>query len=168
MEKKGTPKLHAGLRGLLEYTSLLVAAGILYLAYSSINPSVLSNLPFLRGAELILVVWLAVVLYGFFERKAWVWMGSLACFSFVLVYSLVLHYYLLKFELVPFELFLLLSLFSLLMNSTVIWYVFQKKMYFTNPYYTDRFGAADKLFVHIVLCLFVLLLAISITVLKIF
>lgn len=166
--QRPTPKLHAGIRGLLEYTGLLVAAGILYLAYSSINPSVLSNIPLLRGAELVLVVWLAVVLYGFFERKAWVWACSLACFSFVLIYSLTLHYYLLTFELVPFELFLLLSLFSLLMNSTIIWYVFQKKLYFTNPYYKDTFSVTDRLFVNILLCLFVLLLAISITVLKIF
>ena len=54
------------------------------------------------------------------------------------------------------------------MNSTIIWYLFQKKMYFTNPYYKDTFSVTDRLFVNIVLCLFVLLLAISITVLKIF
>ncbi len=168
MQKSPPQKLHAGLRGLLEYTALLIITGIGTLAYMSAAPTTLGAIPLLPVAELVLVVWLVAVLYGFFARKPWVWAASLVCFSFVLVYSLVLHYYLLQFQLVPFELFLLLSLFSFLMNGTVLWYVFQKKIYFTNPYYTDRFGVADRLFVHILLCLLVLLLAISITVLNIF
>ncbi|MDO8642185.1 MAG: hypothetical protein Q7R76_01160 [Candidatus Woesearchaeota archaeon] len=168
MQKSPPQKLHAGLRGLLEYTALLIIAGIVTLAYMAAAPTTLGAIPLLPAAELVLVVWLVAVLYGFFARKPWVWAASLVCFSFVLVYSLVLHYYLLQFQLVPFELFLLLSLFSFLMNGTVLWYVFQKKIYFTNPYYTDHFGVADRLFVNILLCLLVLLLAISITVLKLF
>ncbi len=159
-------KLHVGLRGLLEYTALLIVAGIAYFAYTAMTETPLTQVPMLLGAGFLLVIWLVFVLFGFFERRAWAWLGSLACFSAVLAYSLLLHYYLLAFSLIPFELFLLLSLFSILMNGTVLWYVFQKKKYFTNPHYIDHFGVTDQLFVNILLCLVVLLFAISFTVLK--
>ena len=167
MQKSPAHKLHAGHRGLLEYTALLIITGVVYLGINTLTPNtVAQRVPLMHSVVVILVLWLLAVLYGFFHRAAWVWLNSFACFSAVLIYSFVLHYFLLKFELIPFELFLLLSLFSLLINGTVLWYLSQKKQYFLNPFIVDHFGVTDKVFVNLLLCLVVLLLAISFTALK--
>ncbi len=160
-------KLHMGLRGLIEYTTILIIGGIINVSYNFMQPNKLvQSFPHIRIFETILIVWLLFVLYGFFDRKHWVWVLSMACFGMLTVYSLFLHYQLRILEILSFEMFLLLSLLSLLMNFTVLWYIYQKKMHFTNPYFIDKYSLTDKIFVNVMLCVIILILAISITIFK--
>lgn len=158
-------KMHMGIRVLLEYISFLAVIGLAYVIANLIRPNIIvQSAPLIQKAEIILTVSSIFILYGLFERARWVWVFSMLWFFLVMAYSLFLHYKMLSLGIVQFEIFLLLSLFSLMMNITIICYLYLKRMYFTNIYFADTFSTADRIFVNIVLSLLVMLLAISITV----
>jgi hypothetical protein len=117
------------------------------------------------GAVLVNLAFIAVllfVIYGFLKRRAWVWKLSIAWFSFGILNSLITVIIIWPQTGLIKELMFLSSLVIILVNGLVIWYLTQIKDYFLKPKQVFHAGSRDRVFVYLLLCVWIFILGLSV------
>lgn len=155
---------HRGIRVLIAYMALLAIAELFYVIARILHPSLFANpLPALLDASM--AVALIVIIFGLLDRSAWAWKGALAWFSFAIVYSVILigFFHPQIFSLVRGLVGIALAL-GIALNGIILWYLYEKREYFTIPGYHGHAGHEDTVFSYLMVTFWVLVLAIGVTV----
>lgn len=158
------------IRILIGYSSILVMFYLLYFVMGVYRPQLL----FLGGAiisysaifiDALFVISLFVLIYGLKNRKSWAWLLGIIWYSLSTVHSIA-SVYLTAPNLYNIlrELLVLSSVFIVIINLLIIWYIYTKKDYFRNPRHEDKFGKTDKIFVYSLVCFWAIMILISISI----
>lgn len=166
-EKKPIIEKHTGIRTLIFYTILLAFFYVFYLFFTLQTPTVPFLGKFVKGAAAVAIniAFIAVlifVIYGFLKKRAWVWKLALVWFGFGIINSLLTLIIIWPQKGLIKELMFLSSVVIILVNGLVIWYLAQIKDYFVKPKHPFHYGTKDKVFVYLLLCIWVFILALSI------
>lgn len=155
-----------GIKLVMGYTGFIALVYFIYFILSLIKPS----LSVLRAQnsfiiDIFMLVWVFGVVYGFHERKAWAWKLSMGWFAFMIFYSVIIMRFIQQGAYnISTELFTLAILSIILINAFIIWYVYKKKDYFIGEDHGIHYNKEDKIFVYTIVCFWVLLIAISVSV----
>lgn len=154
---------HRGIRILLGYMSVLAITYLLYVLAEIFHPD-LSAAPWLIVLDAVMVVSLLLVIHWMWERHDFAWRGGITWFALAIVYSVVAITYFHQeiFELAKGLVSIALVL-GIILNSIIIWYIHEKKDYFTRPGYHEHFEHEDAVFSHLMITFWVIVLAIGIT-----
>ncbi len=155
---------HWGIRVLIAYMALLAIAELFYIIARTLHPSLFANPP-LALLDTVMTVALIVIIVGLLDRSAWAWKGALAWFSFAIVYSVVLisFFHPPIFSLARGLVGIALAL-GIALNGIILWYLYEKREYFTIPGYHEHAGHEDTVFSYLMVTFWVLVLAIGVTV----
>lgn len=168
--KVSPKKLKSGIRILIGYSIILCFIYIFYFIVGIYKPDLL----FLGGEvrsyaalliDIILVAALIYLIYGLTKRKEWAWWFCILWYAVSIVNS-VWSVYMMKTNVynILHELLVLSSIFIVLINSLIIWYVYTKKEYFTAPHKEEKFEKRDRVFIYSLVCFWILLILISLSV----
>ncbi len=152
-----------GVKLVVGYTSFLALLYLIYFITGLIKPSFVV----LRAdnsiiIDIVMLLWVFGVVYGFHERKTWAWKLSIGWYAFMVLYSIMLLRYLRQGTYnMSTELFTIAVLSIVLVNAFIIWYVYKKKDYFVGEDHGINYEKEDKIFVYTIVCFWVLLIAIS-------
>lgn len=155
---------HRGIRVLLGYMVLLAVAELFYVIVELFHPD-LSLSPALLTIDGLMAVSLVTIVFGLFERSAWAWKGALVWFSAAIVYSIALisFFHQQIFSLVRGLVGIALIL-GIALNGIIIWYLYEKREYFTVPEYHEHAGHADMVFSYLIITFWVLVFVMGTTV----
>lgn len=167
---RGKYKIPLGIKLLIGYLSFLAILYIASFFYGITFPTSILFGKVVVGfraivINVVLVVLLFVMIYGFSMRKAFTFDLSLAWFGFAFLNALISVLLLESGEYMVFKGMLYISLITLIIvNSVIIWYVLHEKKYFYAEYFHERkVHHRDKVFVYTVVAFWVIALLIGIT-----
>lgn len=169
-EKIPAKKIRSGMRILIGYSIILCFIYIFYFLIGIYKPELL----FLGGEfmsyaalliDIVLVAALIYLIYGLVKRKIWAWWFCILWYAVSIINS-VWSVYMMRFNVynILHELLILSSLFIVLINALIIWYIHSKRTYFTAPHKEERFEKKDKIFVYSLAGFWILLILISLSV----
>ncbi len=154
---------HRGIRVLIGYMAALAIVELFYIIAEILHPD-LSVSPALLAIDVFMAATLVAIIFGLLARSAWAWICALAWFSFAIVYLVILisffhqQIFLLAQGLVGIALAL-----GVVLNGIIIWYLYEKREYFTLPGYHEHAGHDDMVFSYLMITFWVLVFAIGIT-----
>ncbi|GEM_PF-6939111 len=156
---------HRGLRLLYSYTVIMAALYVFYIFVALYDPGILLLKSYASLLiDVVLLVLLFCVVYGFRKRKYWAWKLALFWYSAGIIYSILIVYLFRKGAyLLSNELFRVSSLFILVINGLIIWYIFHKRDYFIDHTHEERFGFKDRFFVYSLVSFMAMVLTIGLT-----
>lgn len=163
-------KLKSGMRILVGYSIILCFVYVLYFILGVYKPELL----FLGGEavsyaaliiDVVLVAALIYLIYGLVERKKWAWWFCILWYS-VSILNSIWSVYMMKANVynILHELLILSSVFILLINALIIWYIYSKKEYFIAAHKEEKFEKKDKVFIYSLVGFWVLLILISMSI----
>jgi len=157
---------HAGINLLAWYVITLVLCYILYFFTRIIKPEIYPGS--VRGmivVDAVMIIALLFMIKGFYTRPSWVYHLSLWWFALSIPYSIFSMYYLRAglFDAAR-GLFFLALLFMILINGFIIWYLLKKKTYLTDPKAALVIDYHDKVFIYVMVTLWVVLVLLSIVI----
>ncbi|MFO8016923.1 MAG: hypothetical protein R6U32_07525 [Candidatus Woesearchaeota archaeon] len=166
----GRIKVKKGVRALVIYSFILLAVYVLYFILGIYKPELL----FLGGTftsytallvDVVLIGILIYLIYSLVKRKPWAWWLCILWFSLSILNS-VWSVYIMRRNVynILHELLILSSIFIILINGLIIWYVSARRDYFRKPRSELRFGRKDKVFVYSLVCFWILLILISLSI----
>jgi len=166
LQKHKIQKPNTGIRLIYGYTSFLAVLYLIYFILGLIKPSLF--LLKSSGSIIIDIFLLSIlfsVVYGFHNKKKWVWKLSLGWYFIMIVYSIILIQSLRKGTYnISTELFAVAILSIILINCFIIWYIHKKKNFFMHKDRAVLYSKEDKIFVYVLITFWVMLIAISGTV----
>lgn len=154
---------HKGIRILLGYMVFLAIMYLLYVLAELFHPDLAAG-PWLIVLDVFMVTSLLLIIYWMRERHDFAWRGGMAWFALAIVYSVVVITYFHQeiFELAKGLVSIALGL-GIVLNSIIIWYIHEKKDYFTNTHYHEHFGHEDAVFSYLMITFWVIVFTIGIT-----
>ncbi|MBI4149910.1 hypothetical protein HY488_00740 [Candidatus Woesearchaeota archaeon] len=157
---------HLGLKLLYWYTMVLGVLYVFYFFAGLYNPSLFLLKSYASLIiDVVLIVLLFYIFYGFKNRRYWAWKLSMLWYTFAVIYSILLVYVLRQgLYTISRELFMISSFFLIVINGLIVWYIYQKRDYFLDKMHREVFGIKDKFFVYSIVCFWAMLLTIGITV----
>lgn len=164
--KKTSKRKNKGMRILIGYSTILCFIYIFYFILGVYKPELL----FLGGEavsyaaliiDVALVAALIYLIYGLVKRKKWAWWLCIVWYILSILNS-IWSVYMMKSNVynILHELLILSSIFIVLINALIIWYVYSKRGHFTASE-DEKFGKNDKIFVYSLVGFWVILLLIS-------
>ena len=159
-----------GIRTLISYSILLCLIYILYFVLGIFRPELL----FLGGLagssialliDFVLVAALIYIIHALIKRKSSAWWLSIIWYSASIINS-IWSVYIMKANVynILYELLVMSSIFIVLINALIIWYVYSKRDYFTSPHHDDRYEKKDKVFIYSLVSFWVLLILLSLNI----
>lgn len=161
------PAKKSGIRVLVIYSILLSMVYFFYFLLGLYKPALL----FLGGeirsyaalvSDVIFIAALVYLIYGLVKRKRWAWWFCILWYSLSIVNS-IWSVYVMRLNVynILHELLILSSIFIILINSLIIWYIYAKRHYFISAHHEETFEKRDKIFIYSLVCFWVLLILIS-------
>jgi len=156
---------HSGLRLLYSYTVMLAALYVFYIFAALYDPGILLLKSYASlFIDVVLLVLLFCVIYGFRNRKYWAWKLSMFWYGAAVIYSILIVYLFRQgIYAISSELFRISSLFILVINSLIIWYIYHKRDYLVDRTHEERFGLKDRFFVYSLISFMAMVLTIGLT-----
>lgn len=171
-QKHAAAKVHkkSGIKVLITYSVILSFFYLFYLIVGIYKPELL----FLGGlfrsymallADLVLIIFLFVMVYGLNRRKRWAWWACITWYALSIINS-IWSVYIMKANVynILHELLILSSVFIIMINLLIIWYTYYKRGYFINPHSEESFMKRDKAFVYSLVCFWAVLILISMSI----
>ena len=165
--EKTEKKTNKGIKILIDYSIILCLIYLLYFILGIFKPELL----FLGGLEgntlaimidFILLAALIYIIYGLRKRHHNAWWLCMAWYAASIINS-VWSVYIMKSNVynILYELLVMSSVFIVLINALIIWYVYSKRAYFTGPHHDERLEKKDRAFIYSLACFWVLLILLS-------
>jgi len=150
MEKRAHRDIPVGIRVLINYSLIL---GVFYLFVGILLPNILgiqavSRSPYVIVSNVFTLVAIAAMIFGFYKRRLWSWKLALFLYAFSIVNSLLTLVYI-KYSILNYIADFIRSafIFTLFLNILTIWYIYERKDYFTVRHYHPHIHLADKVFI---------------------
>lgn len=170
--EKTEKKTNKGIKILIDYSIILCLIYLLYFILGIFKPELLF-LGGLKGNTLaiiidfVLLAALIYIIYGLRKRHQNAWWLCMAWYAASIINS-VWSVYIMKSNVynILYELLVLSSVFIVLINALIIWYVYSKRAYFTGQHQhnDEKLEKKDKVFIYSLACFWVLLILLSVNI----
>jgi hypothetical protein len=167
---RGKYRIPVGIRFLIGYLTFLSALYLISFIFGITFPTTILFGKLITGKgvlifNLVLLLLIFFMIYGFWKRKAYTFDLSIGFFSFAALNSLISLMLFESAEHPVFRKLLLLSFVSLvIMNIVIVWYILHEKKYFYVEKFKDRpFHHRDKVFLYVIIAFWSITLLLGIT-----
>ena len=153
-----------GMKMLLMFSSLMLTLYIFMTALFSftIVLGVVVEGIFARLLNILIIIMISFMLYGFAKKRMWSYHLSHFVFLFVIINSFISMFLIKKSVAGILTVFVTLSFFFiLLMNFITLWYVRSKKNYFLHHYHENNMEREDKTYIFSITSLWLIFILVS-------